>query len=58
MPNGPTYEFMNLPGYRQLSDAEVATYEKSVEEEIMPLLNEQELDKEQEAVKVATFLTD
>lgn len=58
MPSGPDYEFVNLPGYRELKDEEVADYEKKIEVEIVPLLNKQELDKEQEAAKVATLLTD
>jgi hypothetical protein len=58
MPSDPEYEFKNLPGYRQLTDEEVAAYEEYVEVKIVPLLNKQELDKEQEAAKVATLLTD
>jgi len=58
MPADPDYDFIKLPGYRQLGDDEFAAYEKNVEAEIVPLLNKQELDKEQEAAKVATLLTD
>ena len=58
MSSDADYYFINLPGYRQLKDEEVAAYETNVEVEIVPLLNQQELDKEQEAAKVATLLTD
>ena len=58
MPNDANYTFVNLPGYRQLEDEEVAEYEKKIEVEIVPLLNKQELEKEQEAAKVATLLAD
>ena len=54
------YSFINLPGYRELEDedVDVTAYETNVEVKIVPLLNQQELDKEQEAAKVATLLTD
>ena len=60
MSSDADYSFMNLPGYRELEDedVDVAAYETNVEVKIVPLLNQQELDKEQEAAKVATLLTD
>ena len=52
------YAFENLPGYCQLTDEEVSAYEEYIKAKIVPLLNKQELDKEQEAAKVAMRVTD
>lgn len=51
------YEFMNLPGYREITEAEDAAYAKEVEE-IVKLLAEQEREKEQETAKLANLLAD
>lgn len=52
------YKYMNLPGYRELTEEEVAAYEASVEKEVVPFLHALELEKEQEAAKVGLLLLD
>ncbi len=55
---GNSYDFMNLPGYREVSAEADAEFVEEVEQELVQLLADEELEKEQEAAKLANLTSD
>jgi hypothetical protein len=57
MPNNP-YDFMNLPGCREVSAEADAEFVEVVEKELVKLLADQEREKEEEEAKLANLTSD